>query len=49
MVLKTNLPKLGVRCMPVIPTLGKLRQEDLEFEFSLNYKLPGPILEILVQ
>jgi hypothetical protein len=24
-------------CMPIIPGLAKLRQEDLEFEVSLSY------------
>jgi hypothetical protein len=34
---KNYLESLGWRYTPVIPALGKLRQEDLEFETSLSY------------
>jgi hypothetical protein len=29
--------KLGVMCMSVIPALGRVRQENLEFKASLGY------------
>jgi hypothetical protein len=29
-------PKLGIVVMPVIPALGRLRQEDWEFKLSLG-------------
>jgi hypothetical protein len=32
-------------CSPVIPKLGKLRQEDLEFKASLNYILRSCLRE----
>jgi hypothetical protein len=31
------LSKSGLWCMPVIPTLGRLKQEDCEFEANLGY------------
>lgn len=37
-MIQHRVTKQGVVCTPITPALGRLRQEDYEFEARLGYK-----------
>lgn len=49
MILRPKEKQLGVTAHPIIPTLGRLRQENCEFESEFEYGLHSKTLKKIEQ